>query len=86
MSPYCEVLGARAEQLLAHKFDVEGAWIMALGQSDIDWPESELHRRTQLGVQRLAPFYWTVETGKYTTAPLYATQAAQAAIQAFNAS
>lgn len=54
---------------------VAGGVIVAQGDTDIDDPDSGLHRRFEIGV-RSQGGYHTVETGKYTTAPLFAMQAA----------
>lgn len=54
---------------------VAGGVIVAQGDTDIDDPDSGLHRRFEIGV-RSQGGYHTVETGKYTTAPLFAVQAA----------
>lgn len=55
-------------------FEVGGGVIFAWGQSDIDDPNSMLHQRWQIGPQRQGPWV-TIDTGKYTTAPLFARQA-----------
>ncbi len=46
-----------------------GDYIVARGASDIGDPDSELHQRSTHGPSELAGGYWTVETGKYTSAP-----------------
>lgn len=46
-----------------------GDFIMAKGQSDIDDPVSGLHHRSTHGATELARGYWSIETGKYTSAP-----------------
>ncbi len=55
---------------------VEGGWISAWGQTGITDPRSELHRRFEIGPTRFGR-YVTVDTGKYTTAPLFAHQAVE---------
>ena len=50
---------------------VKGGWIYALGKTDIDDPASELHQRTGPGIVRHGR-YLTVDTGKFTLAPLFA--------------
>ncbi len=53
---------------------VRGGWIFAWGNKDIDDPRSELHQRFDVGVRRQGR-YLTVDTGKLTLAPLFATHA-----------
>lgn len=55
--------------------DVRGGVIYALGATDLDDPDSELHTRSKIGL-RSQGRYHSVDTGKYTTAPLFAVQAA----------
>lgn len=50
--------------------------IVARGDSDVDRPDSGLHDRAAIGV-RSSGCWWTIETGKLTTAPWFAEQAAQ---------
>jgi glycine/D-amino acid oxidase-like deaminating enzyme len=50
---------------------VRGGAIYALGARDVDDPHSELHERHRVGA-RTAGAYTTVDTGKYTLAPLFA--------------
>ena len=50
--------------------------IVAPGSSDVDRPESELHRRTQAGPVG-GDGWWSVETGKLTLAPLNAERTVQ---------
>ena len=54
---------------------VQGGWIFASGNSDIDNPTSGLHRRSSVGVHRRGR-YLSVNTGKLTLAPLFAEQTA----------
>ncbi|MCD9625207.1 NAD(P)/FAD-dependent oxidoreductase [Rhabdothermincola salaria] len=49
--------------------------IVAWGERDIDQPSSELHRRDAIGVHD-HDGYVSVDTGKFTTAPLFAHQVA----------
>jgi len=56
--------------------------IVARGDSDVDRPDSGLHDRAAIGV-RSAGCWWTIETGKLTTAPWFAAQAAQQIAHAF---
>lgn len=46
-----------------------GDYIIAKGWSDIVDLRSELHKRSDHGVQQLGPGYVSIETGKYTSAP-----------------
>ncbi len=57
------------------KLEVKGGVIYALGDTDIDDRESTLHQRSEVGTQSFG-WYHTVDTGKYTTAPFFAVQAA----------
>ncbi|MEM9144899.1 MAG: FAD-dependent oxidoreductase [Pseudomonadota bacterium] len=47
---------------------VIGDYIIAKGRSDILDPESRLHQRQDHGPIRLAKGYWSIETGKYSSA------------------
>jgi glycine/D-amino acid oxidase-like deaminating enzyme len=49
--------------------------IVALGHTDIDDPRSRLHERYDVGVRSCGNFH-SVDTGKYTLAPLFAVQVA----------
>jgi glycine/D-amino acid oxidase-like deaminating enzyme len=55
--------------------DVRGGVIYALGASDVDDPASRLHERVEIGITSRG-WYHSIDTGKYTTAPLHAAQAA----------
>ena len=55
--------------------DVRGGVIYALGASDVDDPTSRLHERIEIGTTSRG-WYHTIDTGKYTTAPMHAKQAA----------
>jgi hypothetical protein len=61
----CEVL-ANADDIA-----VEGGFVFARGQGSIGDPDSSLHRRDRFGVQRFGR-YFSVDTGKFSTAPLLA--------------
>jgi glycine/D-amino acid oxidase-like deaminating enzyme len=52
---------------------VEGGFIFAWGDTDVDEDDSELHLRFDVGVQSDGSYH-SVDTGKYTTAPLYAKE------------
>jgi hypothetical protein len=58
---------------------VRGGYVVAHGHGDIDRRESPLHARDHVGVTELRPGYLTVDTGKLTFGPLFASQAALAA-------
>ena len=55
---------------------VAGGWITAWGSTDIDDPGSRLHERHEIGVSSYGP-HLSIDTGKYTTAPHFAAQAAR---------
>jgi glycine/D-amino acid oxidase-like deaminating enzyme len=59
----------------AHIESVNGGVIVAWGDSDIDHPSSELHRRHAIGVYDYDG-YLSVDTGKLTTAPMFAARVA----------
>lgn len=54
---------------------VASGLIVARGESDIDDPNSELHTRHNIGVNDFDGWF-SIDTGKYTTAPLFAQQLA----------
>jgi hypothetical protein len=54
---------------------VAGGIILAAGETDIDDPMSRLHTRNAVGV-RSVDGYHSVDTGKYTLAPMYAMEIA----------
>jgi len=47
---------------------VEGGFVFAMGQGSLADPRSSLHRRDRFGVRRYGR-YFSVDTGKYSTAP-----------------
>ena len=55
---------------------VEGSVILALGTSDLDDPCSRLHSRSEVGVRSFGRYH-SVDTGKWTTAPLFAYDVAR---------
>jgi hypothetical protein len=59
-----------------------GDYIMAKGDTDISDRESGLHYRFDHRPQQLAPGYWSVETGKYVSAPRLADQLVRAIVGA----
>lgn len=54
---------------------VRGGVIYARGDTDVDDAASELHERHRVGPESHGAYH-SVDTGKYTTAPLFATQLA----------
>ena len=54
---------------------VAGGIIAAAGQTDIDDPNSRLHMRIDVGICSVDGYH-SVDTGKYTLAPMYALEAA----------
>lgn len=52
----------------ASELRVEGGFVFALGRGAIGDPSSTLHRRDRFGIRRLGR-YFSVDTGKYSTAP-----------------
>lgn len=54
-------------------FQVGGGVIFSWGSTDIDDPGSGLHERWEIGPHRHGP-YVSVDTGKYTMAPLFAVE------------
>jgi hypothetical protein len=61
-------------ELELRDIEIKGGWIFAWGDTDIDDPRSELHRRCAVGPRRHGR-YVTVDTGKLTLAPLFAAHA-----------
>jgi hypothetical protein len=61
---------------------VDAGAIVANGRSDVDDPASALHDRTQIGVTSRGGYH-SVNTGKLTTAPLFAIEAADR-VEAFS--
>ncbi len=55
---------------------VDGGIIYSLGESDITDPSSRLHQRYAVGI-READGYFSIDTGKLTCAPLFATRLAE---------
>ncbi len=67
------VEGLMAQNLEAP--DVRGGVIYSLGNTDVDDRNSRFHERSEVGL-RSQGNYHSVDTGKYTTAPLFALEAA----------
>jgi hypothetical protein len=59
----------------AEHVNVRGGFVFAQGQGSIGDPRSTLHRRDRFGVRRLGNYY-SVDTGKYSTAPWIAANLA----------
>lgn len=59
------------------KARLAGDFIAARARTDIDDPASLLHKRNDHGPTELAQGYWTVETGKYTSAARCADECAR---------
>lgn len=57
-----------------------GDYIVASGETDITDTASRLHERRVPGAIALAPGYWSLDTGKYTSAPRCAQTCADAII------
>ncbi|GAC1341190.1 MAG: hypothetical protein NVSMB20_17320 [Bradyrhizobium sp.] len=55
--------------------DVAGGWVVAHGTGSLDDPLSALHRRDRFGISRFGS-YFSVDTGKYSTAPWLARRLA----------
>lgn len=64
----------------ATKSKLGGGVILARGCSDIDDPHSQLHQRLPIGPVAYGS-YITVDTGKYTMAPLFAIQTADMVVE-----
>jgi glycine/D-amino acid oxidase-like deaminating enzyme len=54
---------------------VAGGIIAAAGETDIGDPDSRLHMRVDIGIQSVDGYH-SIDTGKYTLAPMYALAAA----------
>ena len=66
-----------ASEILANaeSIAVEGGFVFAMGNGSIADPRSSLHRRDRFGVKRLGR-YFSIDTGKYSTAPWLAEKLA----------
>ena len=71
LMPGLETLRADALE----RAELRGGWIYARGATDIDDAASGLHERHAVGPQSFDGYH-TVDTGKYTLAPLFAMQLA----------
>jgi len=59
----------------AESVQVQGGWVFAQGHGSLADPASTLHRRDRFGIVQRGT-YWSVDTGKYSTAPWLARQVA----------
>ncbi len=50
---------------------LNGGWVFALGKGSLDDPSATIHRRHRFGIRRYGS-YFSVDTGKYSIAPLIA--------------
>ncbi len=64
---------AAAREAIASGSELRGGTVFAWGESDIDDAASGLHRRDGIGVETHGRYH-SVNTGKLTTAPLFARQ------------
>ncbi|WP_425638256.1 FAD-dependent oxidoreductase [Algoriphagus yeomjeoni] len=53
---------------------VDGAPIVAYGKTDVDDSNSKLHDRTNIGLRTYGGNYHSIDTGKLTTAPMFAVE------------
>jgi len=60
----------------AESIDVRGGFVFASGSGSLADPGASLHRRDRFGVRRMGS-YFSVDTGKYSTAPWLAARLAQ---------
>ncbi len=65
----------RSLDLNDSEFAVEGGFIFAWGDKDVDDAQTDLHRRYETGVHSRGRYH-SVDTGKLTTAPLFARECA----------
>jgi len=61
---------------MAEELNVEGGFVFAMGRGSLKDPTSTLHRRDRFGVRRHGN-YFSVDTGKYSTAPWLANHLAR---------
>lgn len=63
---------------------VDAGGIVAKGSTDVDDPASQLHSRNDIGMMHhVGTSYYSVDPGKWTTAPWYAVRIADQLISAF---
>ncbi len=61
-------------------YEVKGGWVYAAGAGPLDDPNSELHTRFRIG-QYNRQGYFSVDTGKYSVAPLMALEVSKAILE-----
>lgn len=68
---------APVRDIMAAAEDVrlEGGWVFAMGRGELSDPASGLHRRDRFGIRQHGS-YFSVDTGKYSTAPALAMEVA----------
>jgi hypothetical protein len=66
--PATEAVMAAAEETR-----LEGGWVFANGKGSLADPAATLHRRDRFGIRRSGT-YFSVDTGKYSTAPWLARE------------
>lgn len=60
---------------VAEDVRLEGGWVFAMGRGELSDPASGLHRRDRFGIRQHGS-YFSVDTGKYSTAPTLAMEVA----------
>jgi hypothetical protein len=80
---FAPALGTLAALATPPAADLVGDFIIAKGRSDIHDPESGLHQRSDHGPARLARGYWSIETGKYVSAPRCAMECVERSLAEF---
>jgi hypothetical protein len=63
----------------AERVDIEGGYVFAIGKGALDDPRATVHRRDRFGIERRGN-YISVDTGKYSSAPLLATRVVSAIV------
>lgn len=63
-------------QINAEKVRIEGGWVFAAGRGALSDPASTLHRRSEYGAVKIGSYY-SIDTGKYSTAPWVAKNLAE---------
>jgi len=67
--------GVAAIRANAERMTLQGGWVFAAGQGLLSDPRSSLHRRSDFRIDRVGA-YFSVDTGKYSTAPWLARRLA----------
>jgi hypothetical protein len=70
----------RTMQIKPNEVDNRGGVILASGRIDVDDPRSPLHSRINVGITSKGTYY-SLNTGKYTLAPMLALQMADLVIR-----